>query len=267
MWPALRSPRDVRQIDHAARAAWQAAREALRACRPGMTTNDLDSIVRREIARRGGRPAFEHVESGRAGAPFPGAACICVNEQAAHAPPNDRALRAGDLVTVDVGVELDGWHGDVAESGVVPGGGSAHEALLRAARAAVAAGVLACGPGVRWSAVARAVRACAARHDLTVLTGFTGHGVGRGLHEAPTAGYDTRPGDAADFLLLPGMVLTVEPILAPPPGAVRAGADGWTVSTADGSAACHVERIVHITRAGRSILGRAAGGRRRREGL
>ncbi|MFG0244024.1 MAG: type I methionyl aminopeptidase [Phycisphaerales bacterium JB054] len=266
-WPELRSPRDVRRIEQAARVAWLAAREAVRAARAGMTTAELDGIVRSVISRHGGRPAFEHLESDDASAPFRGAACICVNEQALHAPPGERVLAGGDLVTVDVGVVLGGWYGDVAESGIVPGGLSSAAALLRAARATVAAGVRACGPGVRWSEVARAVRSAAARHDLTVLTGFTGHGVGRRLHEPPTAGYETRPGGADDFVLLPGMVLTIEPILAGFPGKVQIEPDGWTVSTADGSPACHVERMVHVTRTGRSVLGRASSGRDAREGL
>lgn len=266
-WPELRSPRDARKIEQAARVAWLAAREALRVSRAGMTTAELDDVVRGVISRHGGRPAFEHLKTDEAHSPFQGAACICVNEQALHAPPGERALAGGDLVTVDVGVVLDGWYGDVAESGIVPGGASSAAALLRAARAAVAAGVRACGPGVRWSEVARAVRSRAASHDLTVLSGFTGHGVGRRLHEPPTAGYETRPAAADDFLLLPGMVLTVEPILAGLPGAVRMEPDGWTVSTADGSPACHVERMVHVTRTGRSVLGRASSGRREREGL
>lgn len=266
-WPELRSPRDVRKIERAARVAWLAAREALQASRAGMTTADLDDIVRSVISRHSGRAAFEHFRTDEASTPFSGAACVCVNEQALHAPPGGRTLAGGDLVTVDVGVVLDGWYGDVAESAIVPGGDSSGAALLRAARATVAAGVRACGPGVRWSEVAREVRSRAARHDLTVLSGFTGHGVGRRLHEPPTAGYETRPGASDDFLLLPGMVLTVEPILAPLPGTVRLGPDGWSVATADGSWACHVERMVHITRTGRSVLGRASCGRREREGL
>lgn len=267
IWPALRSPRDVRKIENAARVAWLAARAALRGCRAGMTTADLDTVVRGVITRHGGRPAFDQLETPEAKDPFRGAACVCVNEQALHAPPGGRVLAGGDLVTVDVGVVLDGWYGDVAESGIVPGGNSPTPALLGAARASVAAGVRACRPGVRWSEVARAVRSTAARHDLTVLSGFTGHGVGRRLHEPPTAGYETRPGAADDFLLLPGMVLTIEPILAGLPGAVRLEADGWTVSTADGSPACHVERMVHVTRTGRSVLGRTSSGWREREGL
>ncbi len=232
-----------------------------------MRTAELGEIVRRALALHGGRAAFEGYSPAGSSSPFPGTACVCVNEQALHAPPGSRVLCAGDIVTVDVGVELDGWYGDVAETFVVPGGDGGACPMLRACRAVVAAAVRACGPGVRWSAVARAVRSSAARYDLTVLAEYTGHGIGRRLHEPPRAGYAVRPGDADDFLLLPGMVLTIEPVLVSPPGGVLVGQDGWTVRTADGSWACHVERMIHITRTGASILGRRVCGRRERECL
>ncbi len=198
---------------------------------------------------------FEGYHPPAAASAFPGPACISVNDQAVHAPPGDRILRAGDLVTVDVGATLDGWCGDVAEGLVLPGGDDGHEPLLRACRRAVAAGVRACGPGVQWSAVARAIRAAAAAEDCVVLPGFSGHGVGQRLHEPPRAGYRTAAGDRADFTLLPGMVLTIEPIVSRPPGGVVDDADGWTVRTADGTAACHVERMVAVTRHGARVLG------------
>lgn len=255
-WPVLQSPRDIGGIDRAAGVASAAARAAARSGAPGVRTAELAEIVRRVVTHHGGRPAFEGYAPADAASPFPGAACVCVNEQAVHAPPGCRELHPGDIVTVDVGVELDCWFGDIAESFVVPGGPTANRPLLRACRATVAAAVRACGPGVRWSKVCRTVRASAARNGLTVLSEFTGHGIGRRLHEAPRAGYAVRPGQPGDFLLLPGMVLTIEPVLVAPPGRLRLGADGWTVRTADESPACHVERMVHITRNGASVLGR-----------
>lgn len=254
-WVALRSPRDIADLDRAAGLAWRAARAGLRACRPGVTTREVGEVVRQCITSHGGGALFEGYHPPAAVSAFPGPACISVNDQAVHAPPGDRVLRAGDLVTVDVGVTLDGWCGDVAESVVLPGGDAGHEQLLVACRRAVAAGVRACGPGVQWSAVARAIRAAVAAEDCVVLPGFSGHGVGQGLHEPPRAGYRTAAGDRADFTLLPGMVLTIEPIVTRPPGGVVHDADGWTVRTADGTAACHVERMVAVTRHGVRVLG------------
>ena len=255
----LRSSRDIVALDRAAALAWTAVRRGLCSAQPGTTTAAVGELVRRAIVDAGGAPAFEGYIPPSSATPFPGAACISVNEECVHAPPGPRVLEPGDLVTIDAGVDLDGWFGDVADSVVVPGAeddrASAHTALLHASRCALAAGVRACRPGARWHEVARAVRAAAALHDLTPLAGLAGHGVGRALHEPPRAGYQTRPGDAGDFVLLPGMVLTVEPVLVHPPGASRQAPDGLTVRTADGSTACHAERMVAVTRRGPRILG------------
>lgn len=250
----LRSARDIQALDRAAAAARAAARRAVLACREGLTTAALAEIARREILSAGANPAFEGYRPSGAPSPFPAAACVSVNEQALHAPPGERRLRPGDLVTVDVGVELEGWLGDYAESVVVPGPAEPVE-LLRAAQRAAAVAIRACRPGVWWSAVARAVRASLASEGWMALPGYAGHGIGRALHEQPRAAYDARPGDSGDFVLLPGMVFTIEPVVVSPPGAVRIEPDGWTVRTADGSSACHLERTVAITRAGARVLG------------
>lgn len=265
-WPRLRSWRDIAGIDRASRVAWDAARSAARAARPGMRTDEIADVVRRIIEAGGARPAFSGYQADHV-TPFSGVACVCVGEEALHAPPGARVLVAGDLLTVDVGVELDGWFGDVAESVIVPGGSGACEAVLRASRDAAAAAIGACRPGAMWSAAARAARAAAARRDMMILRGYGGHGIGARLHEVPAVSFDARPGGASDFVLLPGMVMTIEPVLLAPPGAVETAPDGWTVRTADGSAACHMERTVCITRRGVAVLGRRRGGRRYRDGL
>lgn len=257
----LRSFRDIRALDRAAALAWASVRRGLCALRPGVSTREVGELVRAAILGGGGRPAFEGYAAGSA-PPFPGPACVSVNEECVHTPPGERVLAPGDLVTIDAGVELDGWYGDVADSAVVPGGDGAsattHAHLVAASRRAVASGVRACRAGARWHEVARAVRASAAGDGLTVAQGFTGHGVGRALHEPPRAGYRTKPGDAGDFVLLPGMVLTIEPVVLAPPGATERGPDAWTVRTADGSPACHAERMAAVTRRGPRILGLSA---------
>jgi methionyl aminopeptidase len=252
---ALRSRRDVEGLDRAASLAWLAARAGLEAAQPGRTTAEVGEVVCETVVASGGRPAFDGYLAAGSDTPFSGAASISVNEEAAHAQPGSRELAPGDVVTIDVGVELDGWCGDIAESAVLPGGKPGAEILLRACRRAVAAGVRACGPGERWSSVARAIRGVVAAEEFVVLPELSGHGVGRLLHEPPRAGYRIRSGDRDDLVLLPGMVLTIEPILAAAPGRVERKADGWTVRTADGSPACYVERMIAVTRSGSRILG------------
>jgi methionyl aminopeptidase len=235
----------------------RAARAGLAACRPGATTLDVARVASEVIAQGGGRPAFEGYRPNPRASAFPGPVCISINDEAVHAPPGGRVLTERDLVTIDVGVELDGWFGDVAESACLPGAGETERAMLRAARRAVALAVREASPGARWSSVARAVRAALARHGMMALADYCGHGVGAALHEPPRAGYGVRPGGAGDFRLLPGMVLTIEPVVVLPPGRVVCDDDGWTVRTADGSPACHVERVVAITRRGARVLGLA----------
>ncbi|MBK7404490.1 MAG: M24 family metallopeptidase [Phycisphaerales bacterium] len=251
----IRSPRDIAGIDRAARLAWLAARQGVRAASPGQTTAELAEEVRDVILRGGGTPAFEGYRPAGAETPFPGVACLSVGEQAVHAPPGPRRLAPGDVLTIDVGVILDGWFGDVAESVTIPGDRGGGAELVAASRRVVAAGIRACRPGAWWSSVARTIRAAAAERELAVLAGYTGHGVGRALHEPPRADCQLRAGAAGDFPLLPGMVLTVEPILVAPGVGIERDADGWTVRTADGSPACHVERTVAVTRRGPRILG------------
>lgn len=255
----LRSPRDIAALDRAAALAWRAARAGLGACVAGATTAEVGERVGEVIRAAGARPVFEGYRPAGAPSAFAAAACVSVGEDALHAPPGPRTLVPGDLVTVDAGVELEGWIGDVAESGIVAGapGEELHlqRRLLRAARRAVAVAVRAARPGARWGEVARAVRATVAPQGLTVLAGYAGHGVGRTLHEPPRAAYETRIGGGGDFLLLPGMVFTIEPIVLAPPGRSHLAADGWTVRTSDGSPACHVERMIAVTRRGARVLG------------
>ncbi len=272
-WVVLRSPRDIDALDRAAHLAWAAARAGLAAAHTGVLTSEVGDVIRSLIECSGGRPAFDGYCVPGVATPFHGPACISVNEEAVHTPPGGRVLAAGDLVTVDVGVEFDGWYGDVAESlvvpGVIQGTDATHtaERLLRACRCAVAGAVRECGPGVWWSSVARVVRSVVTAHECMVLPGFTGHGVGRVLHEPPRAGYGVRAGDQGDFLLMPGMVLTIEPIVVGLPGRVEHASDGWSVRTADGSPACHIERMIAITRQGTRILGLPGGCMRESDGL
>lgn len=268
--PALYRPAQAQAVERASRTALRAARAACRAAAPGSTTAHLAATAADLIAAHGARPAFpgyppEHPDQAPS---FPGPACISVNDEALHAPPGDRTLAPGDLVTVDVGVELDGWFADVAETVVVPGRDAPEAAALRlACRRAVAAAVRACAPGVLWSTVARTVRTVAARHDLAVLEGYAGHGIGRRLHESPAAGYAVRPGAASDFHLQPGMIFTIEPVLTRPPARARLQPDGWTLRTEGGAPAAHVERMVWVTETGCRVLGLPRAGSGQGDGL
>lgn len=256
-WPRLYAPEEVVRVEAAARVARHALAAAIRATLPGATTREVGEVARAAILARGARPAFEGYHPPGTREAFPAAACVCINDEALHAPPSERRIRVGDLVTIDVGAERGGWFADLADTVVVGDPGSAPEAwaVRTACRAALARAVRIARPGVRWSEVARAIRAEAARRDLAPLPNAAGHGIGRRLHEPPAANPATRPGSPDDFVLLPGMVLTIEPLLARPGVATSTGRDGWTRRTTDGSLTAHAERMVHIARAGARFLG------------
>lgn len=279
------------EIDGIARAGEIGARAlaaGFAAARPGASTREVDRAVEREIRAAGARAIFRGLRPAPHAPPFSGVACVCLNEEAVHAVPrDDRLIRAGDLLTIDTGIELDAWCADLAwTEPVAPGEGPApgrSERLASAARAVVEAALAAIAPGVRWSAVSAGVLAKAQELGFDLIPGFAGHGIGRRLHEPPRARLErpaVEPGSDDDFTLRPGMVLTVEPILTEPvrtepepepdapvrdsarhpgtsppePPATMDMGDGWTVATRGGGWACHEERTVAVVRGGCRVL-------------
>ena len=265
-WITLYARHEIASINRACALARAAIHTGMGACQPGVSTAQVADIIHAFLVQAGGRAAFvDYTPTDTpAHTPFPAAACISVNEDLIHAPPSDRRLVPGDLVSIDVGVELDGFFGDVAETRIVAPeaekakeheSSTLHARLRIAARATVAAAIRACRPGVQWSTVARAAREKARAHGCRILPGYCGHGIGKKLHEPPHVIFEIEPGENDDFLLVPGMVLTIEPIvLASKSNAVLA-ADTWTVRSRDGSPGCHVEHMVAVMRDGVRLLG------------
>lgn len=249
----IKSPRDLDAMRRAGDALAAVLRDTMRMLRPGLTTAEIDAAVRARIAAVGAEPVM--LEAG-----FPGAASITIDEEVSHAPPGPRVLRGGQVVTVDAALRLNGWCADAARVAVVgEPAGPDRARLAAAARGAVRAAVAAAGPGVRWSAVSRAALGEAARAGCRVVPDCPGHGIGRGLHEAPEAsfaGFESgQEGSACqDFVLRPGMVLTIEPVLVLGRPDTVVLDDAWTVVTADRSAAAHEEETVAVTGTGVLVL-------------
>ena len=206
---------------------------------PGVTTHEIDTAVRRFIESHGGKPSF----LGYAG--FPGSACISVNEVVIHGIPGPRKLKEGDIVSVDVGAYLDGFHGDCC--GTFACGEISAEArrLIDVTRQSFFEGIKLATPGHRVSDISHAVQQYVEQHGYSVVRDFVGHGVGQKLHEPPEvpnfgpAGHGPR--------LLPGMVIAVEPMVNAGSWEVRVLKDGWTTVTVDGSLAAHYENTILIT--------------------
>ena len=244
--------RELAGIRAASRAAaetlaWVGARLA-----PGVTTGTIDAWVREDTARRGGRPS----QLGYHG--FPASVCTSRNQVVCHGVPRaDEALRAGDIVNVDVTTELDGFHGDTSATFCVGEVSAAARRLVDTTRAALLAGIAAVRPGARLGDVGAAIVAVAGPAGLGVVREFCGHGIGRAMHEAPQVSHVARAGTG--LRLRPGMVFTVEPMLTIGAPEIRVLADGWTAVTVDGSWSAQFEHTLCVTAQGVEVLTFAPG--------
>jgi methionyl aminopeptidase len=214
--------------------------------RVGASTAELDEAAERFIRSRGGIPTFKGYRG------FPGSICVSPNAMIVHGIPGPYRLRAGDIVSVDVGVTLDGWVADAARTFPVGKVDAQAQNLLAATEESLHAGVAQCLPGNRIGDVSSAIQAVAEGAGLSVVRSLVGHGIGRSMHEDPQVPNYGRPGRGP--LLEEGMVLAVEPMLTSGRAAVRVGADGWAIFSQDGSPAAHFEFTVAITAEGPGIL-------------
>jgi methionyl aminopeptidase len=246
------------EIERMARAGAVLARvmEVLRdAVRPGTTTADLDALAAREIRARGGRPSFLGYRG------YPATLCTSLGPQVVHGIPSPRVrLRRGDVLSVDCGVLLDGFHSDSACTWVVGGEDAVPpevRGLVAATREATWRGIARLRVGNRIGDVSAAIGAVADRHGYGVIAehdGYLlgGHGVGRHLHEDPLVPGRGRPGRG--MRLRPGLVFAIEPMFTLGSTAFRTLPDGWTVVTGDGSVAAHWEHTVAVTEDGPWVL-------------
>lgn len=250
----------MRQLEAAAVGVTRVIQDAARIVRAGLRTIDLDAHIRRLIEGQGATAILDGYTGGGRGPEFRGnafrgAACLCLNEEVVHAPPGDRIIRDGDLLTIDVSLRVDGWCADAAATLAVGNAGERRRRLVEAARRAVSAGVTASTCGARWSSVAGAVQKSAADDGVKLISGYCGHGIGRDLHEPPrlplVAGEVQRWLEQhGDLVLRPGMVFTIEPIVTEGDARTLELDDGWTVVTADRSDTAHEERMLGMTRSG-----------------
>jgi methionyl aminopeptidase len=220
------------------------------AIRPGVTTAALDRIGRDVIERRGARSNF----LGYGHPPFPGVICASPNDVIVHGIPGPRRLDEGDIVSIDCGAIVDGWHGDAAFTAGV--GAITPEAarLIEVAEASLAAGIYAMRPGGRLSDIGAAVQATAERSGFSVVREYTGHGIGRAMHEDPDVPNWGKPGRGRR--LAQGQTYAVEPMVCEGGPATALLEDGWTVVTADGRLAAHSEHTIAVTDGEPEILTR-----------
>lgn len=214
--------------------------------RPGVSTEELDAAAERFIRSRGATPTFKGFRG------FPGSICASPNSMVVHGIPGRYRLEKGDILSVDVGVTLDGWVADAARTFPVGEVSPLAQNLLNATERALHAGVQQCRAGNRMGDVSRAVQQVAEGAGLSVVRSLVGHGVGKDMHEDPQVPNYGRPGKGP--LLEEGMVLAIEPMTTAGHAAVRVAGDGWAIFSQDDSLAAHFEFTVAITSNGPRIL-------------
>ncbi|MGQ0842406.1 type I methionyl aminopeptidase [Actinokineospora sp.] len=219
----------------------------------GVRLLDLDEVARGVLAGRGAKSSFLHYLPAFAPTPFPAVICASVNDAVVHGIPDNTRLADGDLVSIDFGANIDGWHGDAAVSFVVGEPRSADLALIATARRALDAAIATMLPGERLGDIAHAVGAIGRAAGYGIPADFGGHGIGRAMHEAPAVPNEGTPGRG--LRLRAGMVLAIEPMFhAGGRDDYRMAGNGWALHTLDGSRAAHVEHTVAITDNGPRVL-------------
>jgi methionyl aminopeptidase len=213
---------------------------------PGTTTAELDALADEFIRSQGGAPTFKGYRG------YPASICTSPNDMIVHGIPGPYALQEGDILSIDVGVTLDGYVADSAYTFAVGPIDPDAERLLEVCQDALAAGVEHCQPGGRLSDISHAVQQVTEENGFSVVRALVGHGVGRAMHEDPQIPNFGPPGRGPE--LAPGMVFAIEPMINAGGPDIRVADDRWSISTADGSLSAHFEHTVAVTEEGPRIL-------------
>ena len=235
----LKSAHEIEAMRLAGKITAAARALAREMVKPGVTTQQIDKAVFHFIREQGAIPSFLHYNG------YPASVCISVNDEIIHGIPGKRVLREGDIVSVDVGAYIGGYHGDCA--GTYPCGQVSDEALrlIRVTQDSFFEGLKFAREGYRLSDISYAVQTFVEANGYSVVREYVGHGIGRNMHEAPEVPNYGKPGHGPR--LLRGMTLAVEPMVNAGTAAIKQMSDGWTVKTADGKYAAHYENTILIT--------------------
>ncbi|WP_127533147.1 type I methionyl aminopeptidase [Paenibacillus kobensis] len=237
---------EIRRIAKAGRVVAECHRAIASRIAPGVTTLEIDRFVERFMRERGATPA----QIGYKGYPF--ATCASVNDVVCHGFPDAEPLEEGDIVTIDMVADVEGWKADSAWTYAIGKTTPRVKRLLRATRSALDRAIKQAVPGKRLGDIGHAVKSSAEEAGFNVVTTFVGHGIGREIHELPHVENNGRPGKG--LLLKPGMVITIEPILTTGSADIWIGQDGWTARTQDGALAAQFEHTVAVTERGPAVL-------------
>jgi len=243
----LKTPREIASMRAASRAVAQTLGLLKKIVRPGVSTAELDRFAERKLRELGAVPAFLGYRG------YPATLCVSINEEIVHGIPSEkRIVREGDIVSLDLGAVCEGFYGDAALTAAAGNISGQARRLMEVTELSLARALAEIKPGARIGDVSNAVERCAAENGMSVVREFTGHGIGRKLHEEPSIPNFGRRG--AGTVLKAGMTLAVEPMLCFGRPEILIKNDGWTAVSADGSLAAHYEHTVAVTEDGFEIL-------------
>lgn len=243
----IKSDEELDSMRRAGRELARVREEVVRAVRPGVTTQDLDQLAYRRIKELGAQPAFLGYNG------YPATLCTSINEEVVHGIPSARRrLNSGDLVSIDVGLILQGFYSDTAVSVAVGEVSPEIHRLIEVTRKALETGIAAMRSEGRVGDVSSAIQRYIESQKMAVVRDYTGHGIGREMHEEPKVPNYGSPGGG--LRLRPGMVLAIEPMVNLGTWRTETLEDGWTVVTADGKPSAHFEHTVALTASGVEIL-------------
>jgi methionyl aminopeptidase len=241
-----KSPAEIEKMRAASQLVARVLDELAAMVAPGISTADLDRAAEQKVRAAGAEPAFKGYRG------YPATLCASANNEVIHGIPNSTPLKAGDIISLDMGVKLAGYYGDSAIT--VPVGAVSDEAktLLRVTREALDNGIAQVRVGARISDIGHAIQQHVEAHGFSVVREFVGHGIGASLHEEPQIANYGEPGRGPR--LAEGMTLAIEPMVNMGKPAVKVLADGWTAVTRDGSLSAHFEHTVAVGKNGPDIL-------------
>jgi methionyl aminopeptidase len=243
----LKSPREIDLLRKAGRISAEILLDLKSRVTVGMTTKDIDVMAEKMMRSQGATPSFLNYRG------YPATVCTSVNEEVVHAIPGSRRLKEGDLLSLDIGMFIEGYCGDTATSWVVGGKSTPEqERLMRAGRESLQASIEATVLGNRLGDVSYAMQAVVEKAGFNVVREYGGHGIGRAMHEEPHVANFGTP--RTGIRLVEGMVLALEVMANAGTAAILHKKDGWTVVTADGRPSVHYEKMVAITAKGTEIL-------------
>jgi len=253
----IKTPADVDAMRVAGRLASEVLDMLTPHVKPGVSTEALDRLAHDHIVHvQQAIPApLNYAPPGYT--PYPKSICTSINQQVCHGIPNDRPLKNGDIVNIDVTVIKDGWHGDTSRMFVVGEGSIAARRLCQMTYDAMWKGIVKVKPGVRLGDIGHTIQTFAENNGFSVVREFCGHGIGQKFHEEPQVLHYGRPGTLEE--LVPGMMFTIEPMINAGRREIREMGDGWTIVTKDRSLSAQWEHTVLVTETGYEVMTLSAG--------